>query len=97
MGLRSSACLAFLTLFSLHKVISVNIEGIRICVNLNTPGDLPCLPTSIELPHHGELEVLAVVPGVVQAKHRGPGFGLQLEGGQDEGLVHSLLHQAALQ
>lgn len=69
----------------------------RICVNLNTPEDLPCLPTSIELPHHGELEVLAVVPGVVQAKHRGPGLGLQLEGGQDEGLVHSLLHQAALQ
>lgn len=55
------------------------------------------MPTSVELPHHGELEVLAVVPGVVQAKHRGPGLGLQLEGGQDEGFVHPLLHQAALQ
>lgn len=67
------------------------------CLNLNAPGELPRLPTSIELSHHGELKVLAVVPGVVQAEHRGPGLGLQLEGGQDEGLVHSLLHQASLQ
>lgn len=54
-------------------------------------------PTSVELPHHGELKVLAAVPRVEQAKHRGSGPGLQLEGGEDESLLHSLLDQAALQ
>lgn len=55
-----------------------------------------CL-TSVELPHHGELKVLAVVPRVVQAKYRGSGSGLQLEGGEDESLLHSLFYQATLQ
>ncbi len=58
---------------------------------------LSCSPTSVELPHHSELKVLAVVPRVVQAKHRGSGLGLQLEGGQDESLVHPLLGQTPLQ
>lgn len=58
---------------------------------------LSCLPTSIELPHHSELKILAVVPGVVQAKHRGSSPGLQLEGGQDESLVHPLTNQTPLQ
>lgn len=55
------------------------------------------LLTSVELPHHCELKVLAVVPRVVQGKHAGSGLGLQLEGGQDESLAHPLLHQTPLQ
>lgn len=66
-------------------------------VALNNPVPLWCPPTSVELPHHRELEVLAVVPGVVQAEHSGSGLGLQLEGGQDESLVHPLSGQAPLQ
>lgn len=59
-------------------------------------GMTPCLTflplTSVEFPQHGELKVLAVVPGVVQAEHCGASLGLQLEGGEDESLIHALLH-----
>lgn len=42
---------------------------------------MSCSLTSVELPHHSKLKVLAVVPWVVQAKHSGTRLGLQLEGG----------------
>lgn len=50
-------------------------------LNLKVSAVSSCLRTSVELPHHSELEVLAVVPRIVQAKHGGSGLGLQLEGG----------------
>lgn len=66
-------------------------------MNVKVQKPLSSSPTSVELPHHSELKVLAVVPGVVQAKHRGSSLGLQLEGGEDESLVHPLLNQTPLQ
>lgn len=45
------------------------------------PTPVSCLLTPIELPHYGELKILAVVPWVEQAKQCGSSLGLQLEGG----------------
>ena len=69
----------------------------KLSISATVSKPLSCSPTSVELPHHSDLKVLAVVPWVVQAKHSGYGLGLQLEGGEDESLIHPLLGKTPLQ
>lgn len=47
------------------------IVNIKLLISATVLGLLSCSLTSVELPHHSKLKVLAVVPWVVQVKYSG--------------------------